>query len=121
MGDLRPLDRRHGPRKLVDLPLEVWGVDARGEQFLETARARDISLSGALLSGLATDLRSGDLIGVLYAGRKARFRVVWVRYDGDGDKMLVAIHRIAEDACPWQNLLASDEGTESASATSAGI
>jgi transposase len=78
-------------------------------------------LNGALLSGLETDLRSGDLIGVLYAGRKARFRVVWVCYDRDGDKMLVAIHRVAADACPWQNLLANDQGSESASATSAGI
>lgn len=121
MSNLRTFDRRREPRILSDLPLQVWGVDNCGERFLQSARARDISLSGALLSGLDTDLRSGDVIGILYAGRKARFRVIWVRYDENGDKMLVAIHRLAEDACPWQDLLATDAGSESANATSAGI
>jgi PilZ domain len=121
MGNLRTFDRRREPRILTDLPLQVWGVDNRGERFLQSARARDISLSGALVSGLDTDLRSGDVIGILYAGRKARFRVIWVRYDEGGDKMLVAIHRLAEDACPWQDLLAAQSASESANATSAGI
>lgn len=121
MGNFRTFDRRREPRTPTDLPLQVWGVDNRGERFLQSARARDISLSGALLSGLDTDLRSGDVVGILYAGRKARFRVIWVRYDEGGDKMLVAIHRLAEDACPWQDLLARDAGSESADATSAGI
>jgi len=105
MGNLRTFDRRREPRTLTDLPLHVWGIDARGERFLQEARARDISLSGALLSGLDADLRSGDVIGILYTGRKARFRVIWTRYDEGGDKMQVAVHRIAPDACPWQDLL----------------
>jgi PilZ domain-containing protein len=105
MGILRTVDRRREPRTLTDLPLHVWGIDTRGERFLQEARARDISLSGALLSGLDTDLRSGDVIGILYSGRKARFRVIWTRYDESGDKMQVAVHRIAPDACPWQDLL----------------
>ena len=99
------LDRRREPRSIADLGLTVWGVDARGERFLQQARARDISLRGALLSGLNTDLSSGDVIGILYAGRKARFRIVWVRYDGAGEKMQAAIHRVEADACPWLDLL----------------
>ena len=121
MGMLHRIDRRSESRTPIDLPLQVWGVDIKGERFLQTARARDISLSGALLSGLEIDLRSGDVIGVLYAGKTARFRVIWLRYDGDGDRMLVALHRVAADACPWQDLLTSDAGSESSSATSAGI
>jgi len=115
MGTVRRIDRRSEPRTPTDLPLHVWGIDTRGERFLQEARARDISLSGAMLSGLDTELRSGDVIGILYAGRRARFRVIWIRYDGDGDKMQVAVHRIAPDACPWQDLV--DDGTNSKSAT----
>jgi hypothetical protein len=107
--DRRTTDRRRESRLEVDLGLFVWGVDTRGERFLQEARARDISLSGALLSGLDTDLRSGDVVGILYAGRKARFRVVWIRYDGTGEKMQVAVHRIEADACPWQDLLPEPE------------
>jgi len=104
MGMIR-IERRKEPRTVVDLGLLVWGVDTQGERFMQQGRARDISLSGALISGLDTDLRSGDVVGVLYAGRKARFRVVWIRYDGDGEKMQVAVHRIDPDACPWQDVL----------------
>jgi len=111
MEILRPFDRRHEPRKPIDLPLLVWGVDVQGEQFLQEAHARDISLSGALLSGLDVDLRSGDVIGILCGKRKARFRVIWVRYDGDGEKMQVAVHRIEPDECPWTELLSLDTKT----------
>ena len=98
-------ERRQEPRFECDVELQVWGVDTHGECFLQQARARDISLSGALLSGLNTDIRSGDVVGILYAGKKARFRVVWVRYDGTGDHLQVAVHRVAADACPWQHLV----------------
>ena len=102
------IERRREPRTEVDLPLRVWGVDTRGERFLQEARARDISLGGALLSQLDCELRSGDVIGILYAGRKARYRVVWVRYSDEGQKLQAAVHRIAPDECPWQGLLAEE-------------
>ncbi|HTS07335.1 MAG TPA: PilZ domain-containing protein [Candidatus Eisenbacteria bacterium] len=108
MEILRPFDRRCESRRPIDLPLLVWGVDVQGERFLQEAHARDISLSGALLSGLDADLRSGDVIGILCGKRKARFRVIWVRYDGDGEKMQVAVHRIEADECPWVELLSVD-------------
>lgn len=108
MGILRTFDRRRESRKPVDLPLMVWGVDAHGEHFLQEAHARDISLSGALLSGLDADLRPGDVIGVLYGQKKARYRVVWVRYDEMGDKMQAAVHRLEPDHCPWLGLLTED-------------
>ena len=106
MGILRSFDRRRESRVISDIQLVVWGVDTRGERFTQDAHARDISLSGALLSGLDADLRSGDVIGILYGKKKARYRVVWVRYDGAGDKMQVAVHRLESDACPWLDLLA---------------
>jgi PilZ domain-containing protein len=107
MGNLRS-DRRREPRVEVDLPLTVWGIDTKGDRFLQQAHARDISLSGTLLSGLDAELRSGDVIGILYAGKKARYRVVWVRESGNGLKVQAAVHRIAPDECPWKELLAEE-------------
>lgn len=98
------IERRQESRTRIDLQLEVWGTDARGESFQQIAYASDISLSGALLS-LDAELRSGDLIGILYAGRKARYRVVWVSCRRTGENLQAAVHRIAADECPWQNLL----------------
>jgi hypothetical protein len=98
-------ERRNERRTEVDLSLTVWGVSTKGERFLQQVRARDISLSGAMISGLDTELRAGDVIGILYAGKKARYRVVWIRYDGEGEKLQAAVHRIVPDECPWQSLL----------------
>jgi PilZ domain len=108
MGILRRMDRRREGRTEVELHLMVWGVDTKGERFLQEATARDISMSGALLTGLDADLRSGDIVGIMCGKRKARFRVVWVRYDETGDKMRVAVHRIDSDECPWRDLLSED-------------
>ena len=116
MGILRTFDRRREPRKPLDLPLLVWGVDTQGERFLQEAHARDFSLSGALLSGLDADLKSGDVIGILYGRKKARYRVVWIRYDEMGDKMQAAVHRLQSDACPWVDLL-TEEAAESSPPT----
>ena len=111
MGIIPPIDRRSETRTVADFSVTVWGVDAHGERFLQEARVRDVSLSGALISGVEVELRSGDLIGVLYAAKTARFRVVWVRYDDSGDKTQAAIHRIEADTCPWLELLTTDAGT----------
>jgi hypothetical protein len=77
MGIVRSFDRRQEPRWPANLQVMVWGVDTQGERFLQEAHAREVSLSGALLAGLDADLRSGDVIGVLYGKKKARYRVVW--------------------------------------------
>lgn len=115
MGDLRSIDRRRETRTEIELTLIVWGVDTKGERFTQEARARDISLSGALLSGLTAELRCGDVVGALYGNRKARFRVVWIRYDGVSHAMLVAIHRLEADACPWIEVLAEEAVTAASS------
>jgi hypothetical protein len=114
MGNLRTIDggnkdRRREPRTDADIALTVWGVDTRGDRFLQEAHAREISLSGALLFGLDSELRSGDVIGILYAGKKARYRVVWVRQSGTSHKVQAAVHRFTTDECPWKNLLAEEE------------
>jgi hypothetical protein len=103
IGVIGMIERRHEPRIEVNLTLSVWGIDTKGDKFLQQARTCDISRSGALLSEFDVEVGSGDLVGVLYAGKKARFTVAWVRYSG-GDRM-AAIHRVVEDECPWENLL----------------
>lgn len=105
-GAVRLIERRQESRISSDLQLEVWGIDAQGEPFHQFAQACDISLGGALLS-IEVELRSGDLIGVLFRGRKARYRVVWVsRFGKDNDKKIrAAVQRVSADECPWRSLL----------------
>lgn len=108
MGDLRRIDRRREERVLANLAVTVWGVDTKGERFLQQATARDISLSGALLTGLDAELKSGDVVGLLYSGKKARFRVVWLRYSDTREKIQAAVQRIETDPCPWMDVLVEE-------------
>jgi len=66
-------ERRRESRTPIDITLLVWGIDTHGERFLQEAHARDISLSGALLSGLETDVSSGDVIGFFVANGRRGF------------------------------------------------
>jgi hypothetical protein len=105
MGIVRSIERRNEPRSAMELSVIVWGVDTKGDRFVQEARASEVSLSGALLSGLDVELRSGDVVGIVYVNKKARFRVIWIRMSDEGRKIQAAIHRIDPDVCPWQELL----------------
>jgi hypothetical protein len=117
MGIVRTIDRRSESRTDADLLVTVWGIDIKGERFLQQASAREISHCGALLSGLDIELRSGDLIGVLYTGKKARFRIVWVRHSGNSHKIQAAIHRLEADLCPWKDILSEESNVTASPAT----
>lgn len=95
------IDRRKESRVETSLRIMIWGLDAQGSRFSQAATAGNISLSGALLSGIERELRCGDLIGVQYANRHARFRIVWTRETGNGERIQVAIHRLEAEGCPW--------------------
>jgi hypothetical protein len=96
---------RKEPRTQADLAVRVWGIDAQGALFVQDAVARNISVSGALLSGIKQHLRTRDLIGVGYGDRQARYRVVWVRDSGTDRKIQVAVHKLKGEECPWQECL----------------
>jgi hypothetical protein len=98
-------ERRREPRTKIDLSVRVWGIDAQGVRFLREVTASEVSLSGALLSHLKLEIRIGDVVGVAYAGKSARYKVVWVRDCGPEKGIQAAVHRMATDECPWRERL----------------
>jgi hypothetical protein len=104
------VERRIEPRSEVGLAIQVAGIDTRGKSFLQEAHASNVSLGGALISQLEVEVRTGDVIALTYAGRKARYRVVWVRHGGARFKYQAVVQRIETDECPWQNLLREEPG-----------
>lgn len=100
------VERRREPRVPIKMLLCVWGEDANGIRFTQEAFALDISQSGALLSITENTPRCGDLIGIAYEGRKARYRVVWVCKAEGQQQIKVAAQKLAGDECPWLAMLA---------------
>jgi hypothetical protein len=102
------MDEQSEPRQSVDLPVRVWGMTAAGRPFSQQARAQNISSEGALLSGLESELKVGDVIGVQCEEKKTRCTVIWVMNTGPAKKNQVGVKLIANQECPWKNYLPVD-------------
>jgi len=93
------------PRVTVDLPVRVWGMSAEGRPFSQHARAQNISSEGALLSGVESELKVGDVIGLQCDDKKTRCTVVWVMNTGAIKKNQVGVKLLADQECPWKAYL----------------
>jgi len=98
-------DKQLEPRVTVDLPVRVWGMSAEGRPFSQHARAQNISLDGALLSGIESELKVGDVIGVQCDDKKTRCTVAWVMNTGTIKRNQVGVKLLADQECPWKKYL----------------
>ena len=101
-------DPKSEPRLTVDLPVRIWGMSAEGRPFSQHARAFNISSEGALVSGVETELKVGDVIGVQFEEKKTRCTVIWVVNTGPIKKNEVGIKLVAEQECPWKAYLPAE-------------
>jgi hypothetical protein len=99
------------PRLSVDLPVRIWGLNSDGRPFSQSARAQNISSEGALISGVETELRVGDVIGLQFDEKKVRCAVIWVVNTGPAKKNQAGVKLVAAQDCPWKEHLPLDGGT----------
>jgi hypothetical protein len=92
----------------VALPVRVWGMTAQGRPFSQSAHALNISSEGALISGIESELKVGDVIGVQFGEKKARCTVLSVMNTGPFKKNQVGIELLAAQECPWKSHLPLD-------------
>ena len=77
-------------------------MDAEGRPFSQKAHATNISYHGAKLSQLEQRVKPGDVIGVHFADKKARCKVIWVVDGGQPQKIEVGVKMVEGQPCPWQ-------------------
>lgn len=77
------MDRRRSPRVSVQLPVEIWGLDASGQAFMETALITNMSSGGIVIQGLRRKIKAGEVLDVRMGRETAHFRIVWVGENGD--------------------------------------
>ncbi|MGA2358650.1 MAG: PilZ domain-containing protein [Terriglobales bacterium] len=104
-------DQQAEPRLSVDLPVRIWGMNAEGRPFSQSAHAYNISSEGALISGVESELKVGDVIGVQCGEKKTRCTVIWVMNTGAVKKNQVGVKLVAEQECPWKSYLPLDGAT----------
>lgn len=72
------MDRRRSPRVEVQLPVQVWGMDANGQPFTGPALVTNMSVGGLVLQGVRRKIRTGEILDVRMDEETAQFQVVWV-------------------------------------------
>lgn len=77
------MDRRQSPRIEVQLPVQVWGMDAYGQPFTNSALVTNVSAGGLVLQGVARRIRVGEVLDVRMGADQHQFRVVWIGTTGD--------------------------------------
>lgn len=95
------MDRRREPRVFVELPVQIWGVDAKSHPFTQPASLRTISGRGATLQGVTAHLQPGSLLDLQYQGSKAQFRVVWLGKPGTEMQGEVGVENLSKDVQLW--------------------
>jgi len=84
--------------------VRVWGIDSEGRPFFQNANACKLSMEGALLMGISHPLKTGDVIGIQFDLKKARFHVVSVVDGGIARKLDATVQVLPGQRSPWQEL-----------------
>ena len=109
------MDKRPEFRVPADIPVRVWGLDAEGRPFFQNATASNLSSDGAQLSRLNHALKAGDIIGIQYEDKKARFQIKWAKTLGIPKNMIAGVQILANQVVPWGEM-ATAAGQSKASA-----
>ena len=95
------MDRRRQSRVFVDLPVQIWGMDASSQPYIQPASLRTISGRGATLQCVDARLKPGDIVDVMYEGTKAQFRIVWCGKPGTEMAGEVGIENLSAESVIW--------------------
>jgi len=79
-------------------------MDADGRPFFQNVNATNISSDGATFSGISHPLKAGDVIGVQYAEKKVRCKVIWVVDSGVERQIEAGIEILPGQKSPWLEL-----------------
>src|SRR6266478_7043114 len=69
---------RREPRKEIRVAIRIFGTDAAGKTFNENVFTVNVSRSGAMVIEIKSQLKVGEIIGMVYGQTKSRYQVRWV-------------------------------------------
>ncbi len=95
------VNRRRQDRIKAVLPVRVWGTDASGSSFQDTAHTLDITPEGARLGAIRHELKAEDKLTVQYRQRKTEFRVVWTKLLDGAREYQVGLQATTKEREAW--------------------
>jgi hypothetical protein len=76
-------------------------VDAHDLPFMQLASVKNLSRDGAVLHGMARQLRPGEILEVQLDREKAQFRVIWTGTPGTGRAGELGLQRLDSEPGLW--------------------
>lgn len=88
-------------RKDVKLTVRIYGTDSNGNVFSESVSTVNVSLEGAMIEGVNRTIKPGEVIGLTYGTKKARFQVRWVGQGGTGQARRIGLQNVVPSNSLW--------------------
>jgi hypothetical protein len=95
------MGQRREPRKDITLAVRIFGTDAHGKVFSENVTTINVSREGVKLGGVQASIKPGEIIGLTYKDKKARFTVKWASAPGTPDQGQLGLLALAPDKSIW--------------------
>jgi PilZ domain len=102
------MEKRPESRIVAEIPVRVWGMDSDGKPFFQNATACNLSSEGALLSRIHHSLKQGEIVGIQYNDKKARFNVKWLKPGLTPKTFEVGVQIVAAQVVPWSEIAGPD-------------
>jgi len=99
------MGKRRDPRIEARLQVRIAGIDAAGRPLLQTVATRNISRHGALLEGIQSAFKPGEIVSLSYKNDKARFRVSWTGEPGTNRAGLIGVQSVDPAKCIWDTAI----------------
>jgi hypothetical protein len=112
------MEKRPESRVSADIPVRIWGMDASGRPFFQNAVAGNLSSEGAQLSQISHSLKMGEIIGIQYGDKKARFHIMWVKNSVAPGRNEAGVKILQGQVIPWEPVTAEASGVRKIKAAS---
>jgi hypothetical protein len=76
------MGKRREPGKEIQAQVRIFGTNSSGQTFSEKAVAVNVSRQGVELSGVRSELKLDEIIGLAYGTNRVHFRVKWIGAPG---------------------------------------
>src|SRR5713226_4326650 len=95
------MGQRREPRKEIRLPVRIFGTDDHGRVFSENVFTVDISRGGAKLTGVQSQVKPGEIIGMAHERSKGRFLVKWAGQPHTPQEGQIGLQNASPEKFTW--------------------
>ena len=108
------MDKRPETRVAAEIPVRVWGMDADGKPFFQKAVASGLSSEGVQITRIHHALKNGEVIGIQYEDKKARFEIKWVKPGFLPNTFNAGVKLLPGQTAPWDEVVIEKKAEASA-------